>query len=567
MGSDRPLQQIISDYVEERIDRRSFMKRAAALGMGADAAASILASQQVRAARHDRAAAAAGAPNQEATVGGEFIEGYDRDFSPITTNNAAWVDPTHEALLEPLVRPDPAGVMGPVLAEAWENNDDATEWRFTLRPDLKFHSGAPLDAAAYKAAFDIFRGPTGQHPQWWTQVEDVTADGERELVVSNSQPYYSFLEAVARQEFANAYNVATAEEAGDTYGSAVVDGTGPFTLAEFVPGSHVLARRWDDYAGSISPWFTNKGIAYLDAVRWVPQLEAANRANDLIGGAVHATKRPLPADIEVLQGNPDLVVIESQESAALTFGLNFERTELGFDDLRVRQAISQAIDRQAIVDAILLGHGAAAYGPFPTKYKYYEPGVEAFNQFDTAAAEALLDEAGWIRGDDGVRAKDGQRLSFSIVNQADAVRDQVGEAIVGMLAAIGVEATMSNLEAGAFFDTLGTPELQAFFFQWLWMSPPNLLQVIADSRFIPAPNWEKANVPDFDAAIDAWQFATNEEEAAAAARQIQMVGAEQLPTLTIYSPNVVWAHHKRVHGWMPTDTNLYPYYNDVWLEP
>jgi peptide/nickel transport system substrate-binding protein len=209
----------------------------------------------------------------------------------------------------------------------------------------------------------------------------------------------------------------------------------------------------------------------------------------------------------------------------------------------------------------------AAYGPFPTKYKYYEPGVEAFNTFDVAAAEALLDEAGWARGDDGVRAKDGQRLSFSIVNQADAVRDQVGEAIVGMLAQIGVEATMSNLEAGAFFDTLGTPELQSFFFQWLWMSPPNLLQVIADSRFIPAPNWEKANVPDFDAAIDAWQFATNEAEAEAAARQIQMVGAEQLPTLTIYTPNVVWAHHKRVHGWMPTDTNLYPYYNDVWLEP
>jgi ABC-type transport system substrate-binding protein len=148
----------------------------------------------------------------------------------------------------------------------------------------------------------------------------------------------------------------------------------------------------------------------------------------------------------------------------------------------------------------------------------------------------------------------------------DAVRNQAGDAIVAMLADIGVEAKMSNLEAGAFFDGLGKPETQAFFFQWLWMSPPNLLQVITDSRFRPAPNWEKANVPEVDAAIDKWQFATSEAEAEAAAREIQLVIAENLPTLTIFTPNVIWAHSAKVHGWTPTDSNLYPYYNDVWME-
>lgn len=566
MVSERTLDQLISEYVDERIGRRQFLQRAAALGIGASAAAGILASPGVRAARTGTTAVGPTTHDQEVTVGGTFIEGYDRDFSPITTNNAAWIDPTHSALLEPLVRADPEGAMSPVLAEAWSADDEATEWRFTLRDGLRFHSGAVADPAAAKAAYDVFRGPTGQHPQWWGQVTDVSVDGQ-DLVVTNDRPYYTFLDAVVQQAFANIYNVATAEAAGDDYGVTVVDGTGPFTLAEFVPGSHVLVNRWDEYPGSIAPWFDNQGIAYLDAVRWVPLIEAANRANELLNGTVHAIKNPLPADLDALTSNPDLVVTESQESAALTFGLNFERTELGFDDVRVRQAISRAIDRQAIVDAILLGHATPTYGPFPTRYKWYEPGVEAFNQFDVAAAEALLDEAGWTRGSDGVRARDGQRLSFSITNMADAVRNQVGEAIVGMLSTIGIEARMNNLEAGAFFDALGQPELQAHFFQWLWMTPPNLLQVIADSRFAPAPNWQKANVPEFDAAVDGWQFARNEAEAEAAARQIQLVGAEMLPTLTIYSPNVVWANHRKVHGWIPTDTNLYPYYNDVWLEP
>jgi ABC-type transport system substrate-binding protein len=135
-----------------------------------------------------------------------------------------------------------------------------------------------------------------------------------------------------------------------------------------------------------------------------------------------------------------------------------------------------------------------------------------------------------------------------------------------MLAKVGVEAKMSNLETGAFFTGLGKPELQAFFFQWLWMSPPNLVQVITDSSFIPAPNWEKAKVPEVDAAIAKWQCATSEADAQAAAREIQLVVAEKVPTLTIWTPNVVWVHNKKVHGWTPTDTNLYPYYNDVWLD-
>jgi peptide/nickel transport system substrate-binding protein len=570
---DRRLDGLVSEYVERRISRRTFMKRAAAMGVVATSAAAILAACQSATPTATGSAPASVAPGSaaptpggEVTKGGTFIEGYDRDFSPITTNNAAWVDPTHEALLEPLVRPDPAGVITPMLAESWESNEDATEWRFKLRSGLTFHSGEPVTAAAVVASFDIARGATGQHPQWWTQVTGVSAEGDDVVVVTCDKPYFTFLDAVARQEFANVYNVDTATAAGADYGVTVVDGTGPFELQEFQPGSHVLASRWDEYPGPGDSWFENEGPAHLDAVRWVPLLEAANRANELLSGNVHAIKRPLPSDLEALTSNPDVVVVESEESAGVTFGLNFERTELGFDDLRVRQAISHAINRQAIVDTILLGHGVPAYGPFPSKYKWYEPQVEQFNQFDTARAQELLEEAGWVAGGDGVRAKDGQRLSFEIINMTDAVRNQAGDAIVAMLADVGVEARMSNLEAGAFFDGLGKPETQAFFFQWLWMSPPNLLQVITDSRFRPAPNWEKANVPAVDAAIDKWQFATSEAEAEAAAREIQLVIAENLPTLTIFTPNVIWAHSAKVHGWTPTDSNLYPYYNDVWME-
>ena len=568
MTDDRQLDGLVTEYLEQRITRRTFMKRAAAMGVVASSAAAILAACGTTSTPSSPPAsgAASEAPSAGPKTGGTFIEGYDRDFSPVTTVNAAWVDPTHEAFLEPLVRSDPAGTLTPVLAESWKSNADATEWRLKLRPGLKFNSGTACDVAAMVETLKVVSGPNGQHPYWWAQVTDISADGD-EIVITCSKPYFNLLESVIRQEFSNAYLVATAVSADKDYGVTVVDGTGPFTFTEFQPGSHVSGTRWEGYAGlPEGAWFSNKGKAYLDGVKWVPLLEAANRANELISGSVHAMKRPLPSDLEALKANPDIVVIESEESAGLTFGLNFAKTELGFDDIRVRQAISHAINRQAIVDTVLLGHGAAAYGPFPTKYKWYEKGVESFNNYDPTKAAELLDEAGWVPGSDGIRAKDGNRLSFSITNFTEAVRNQTGDAVVAMLAEIGVEAKMTNLEGGAFFDMLGKPENQAFFFNWLWMSPPNLLQVITGSSFRPAPNWEQADVPEVDAAIDKWQFATSEADAEAAAREMQLVIAEKLPTLTIWIPTVVWAHSKKVHGWLPTDTNLYPYYNDVWLD-
>ena len=310
---ERNLDELVAEYVERRISRRSFMRRAAAMGIMASSAAAILAA--CNASSETAAPATAGgstAPGSSAApasqapavkTGGTFIEGYDRDFSPITTNNAAWVDPTQEALLEPLVRHDPTGKITGVLAEEWKGNADYTEWRFKVRSGLKFNGGAPCDAAAIVKAFDVERGPTGQHPQWWSQVTDVKAEGD-EVVVSCSKPYYTFLDSVACQEFANAYNVDTATTAGKDYGVTVVDGTGPFTLAEFVPADHVLANKWADYAGNPGSWFDNKGVAYLDAVKWVSQKEAANRANDLISGNVHATKRPLPSGPRSRQHSP-----------------------------------------------------------------------------------------------------------------------------------------------------------------------------------------------------------------------------------------------------------------------
>jgi peptide/nickel transport system substrate-binding protein len=546
-----PLEEIVEDYLHARVSRRGFLKRAGALGIGALAAGSILA-----ACGGESTDEASPVATTQPVSGGTFREGYDRDFSPLDPVYSNWDDPGMNAVYEAVAIRDPQGTLVPMLCDSFESA--ATGWTFQLREGLKFHSGAALTTAAVVDAYNAFRDPkVGQNAVFWTPIKSVKADGQT-MTCASDGPFQAFQETVC-VETSYIPNLKARAEAGDDYGSKVVDGTGPFTLETFTPGQRVVVKRWEEYPGSVVPYFSNKGKAYLDGIEWVPILEASQRAAELETGNVDAVKNPPPQDVEGLKSNPDLVVQEFQELSNFFLWLNLGRKELGFDDLRVRQAISHAINRQAIVDSVFFGHGVATYGPLPSEQKWYNPQVESFNQFDTAKAEALLDEAGWAKGGDGIRAKDGNRLSFKCMNITDTTENQVMQALSQMLQKVGVEMTASSLSAAAYWPKI-TNEATAFALKGLWSSMIDLTQYFIGYLQSPSEALDMAN-----AAYDKWLTAATVEELETAADDYQMVVAEQLQLIPIYTPNGIWAHHKRVVGWSPNTANLYPFYNDVWL--
>jgi peptide/nickel transport system substrate-binding protein len=438
-------------------------------------------------------------------------------------------------------------------------------WTFKLRDGVKFHSGKAVTPAIVAECLNTDRSKIAQHPYWYTQVTSIKAGPGNTVVVKCNKPFKT-LGDLYIQQFSNIYNPAAVKSAGKGYGTKVVDGTGPFQLVSFDANKGVKAKRYENYAGTGVPWESNKGTAYLDEINWVPITEQANRANEITSGNVHIVKNPLPSDIANLKSNSDLVVIEQEEAGELVLGLNWDKKDLEFDQLKVRQAISAAIDRDAIVTSVLQGQGSPRLGPFPKSYKWYEPKVEQFNQYDPDKAVALFKEAGWTKGSDGVMAKNGKKMSFSIVNQSDATKNAVGDALVGMLAKVGVQAKMKNLETAAYFPALGAAP-DAYFFSALWLDFPRIYQVLADSRFAPAPNWAHAKVPQVDKAMDEWTYAASDADMEKAARDIQLSIAEYQPIIPIYTPHVVWVHSKKLHGFQPTNPHaLYPNYNDMWLE-
>jgi peptide/nickel transport system substrate-binding protein len=558
---DDGVTDLVAAHGEGRLSRREVLKRGAAFGVGASSLASALAGGSTTAF----AAAAHAAAGKTPRRGGTLIEGYDRTFSPITTINAAWIDPTQDALLESLVTTDPNGKIVPKLASSYKLSPDAKTLTFTLRKGLKFQSGAKVTPEVVAQNWNTIRGKTGQDPFWYVQVQSIASGPGNTVVIKCNKPFASG-PYLYRQQFANVYNPKTVAANPTTYGTKVVDGTGPFKLTSFSADTAVTAARWDGYAGAGVSWFQNKGKAYLDGIKWVPIADQPSRTNEILSGSVHIIKNPLPTDLPTLKSNPNLVVIEKEEAGALVFALSFRRADLGFTDVRVRQAISMAINRDQIVQAILFGHGTAVRGPFPTTYKWYEPKVEKFNNYNPAKAAALFDAAGWKLGSDGVRAKNGTKLAFNILNRSDTTLNEVGAAVVAMLAKVGVQATMQNMETGAYFQGLGSKP-DAYFFDWLWLDFPRIYQVLASKPFFTSSNWAQATVPACEQAFNAWSYAANDSQLEAAARRIQVTVAQNVPVMTLYVPHVVWVHSKKLHGYLPTNpNNLYPFYNDMWLE-
>lgn len=583
--------ELTDGYRRKEISRRQFMKRAAAAGVGAAAAASILAA----CGSDDPAPTTTTAPpattaGTEATtttqattttamagptMGGTLREGYNRDVSkhdPLTTN---WYDPAFFAIYEAILTNDPSGASVPQFASDYSVSADGLEYRFTI-PDGKLsHSGGTINA---EMVAEFYRSV-----QQYSFIAGLAAPVDTYVAEGNEvvmQMKNAWLGALGPHQtgYWRIININTWKDlsldaageldAGSTYGTETADGTGPFTHEEWVPGSHVLVRRWDDYPGSLVPFFENKGAAYLDAIRWSVIAEGGQRATQLENGDIDTLINPQHQDIGRLESNPDLTVIRHPEWSGYHLAMNRDYEEY-FGDRLTRQGLSHALDREGMVDAILYGNGAPTYGPFPTTDRQYDPAVEQFNQFDVDLANRKLDEAGWTMGSGGVRERNGVPFEFRYAVEDETTQRVVAEAVAAQFSQVGVRANLDVIDRALHFAEISAPgrdsaEMSLFF--WLWPIPLDVLTIFASSGTIPVPNFSHAIEPRIDEAIAAWQSSATDQEAQAASSAFQLAWAEELPYLPLMNQNATFVHHNRVHGWQPFVWNLYPYYNDTWIE-
>jgi peptide/nickel transport system substrate-binding protein len=490
--------------------------------------------------------------------GGMLREGYDNDFSILDPAVGAHVDPSWGAIFETPTLADSAGVVGPMLSSGWRQIDPLT-WRFDIRAGARFHSGAVCDAAAVAAAHNSHRDPSMPlgNTFYWKPVADVRAEADA-VIIELERPWAG-LPRNLRSWHSAVHNEALRASSGDAWGRTIVDGTGPFVHQSTVRGVAQEVRRWDEFPGTSARWFQNQGVANLDGVRWIPFLDATERARALEEGEIDTMQNPDFFDVERLQANPELSVVEYQQSSLAYLGVNHRTPP--FDDVRVRRALSFAIDREAIVATDLSGHGSAAYGLVPSDSHWFYAETNRYNQYDPRGAEALLDEAGLPRNPSGIR------LTFTTPVVQDTTLRRAAVSVQRMLANVGVRLELEYLdEFEPFYELLDTHP-PAYICKWLWPDPIDAtVGYVWSECHDGGPNWQQAAIPEVDRQCERFFSAENEAEERDASERLQLAAADHLPLIPLYFPSTVWVSHKRVHGWHPTPTNLYPFYSDVWLD-
>jgi peptide/nickel transport system substrate-binding protein len=315
----------------------------------------------------------------------------------------------------------------PGLAESWEQQDDRT-WLFRLRKGVTFHDGTPFNAQAVKFNFDRVAAPETKAPQAGIleaiSSTEVVDDSTVRLRLKSQ-----FAPLLRNVGYAIGYMVSPAavQKFGDDYGANPV-GTGPFVFKELVPGDHLTLVANKSY------WRGAPNIDELE-VRFIP--DEANRSAQLQAGQVDIVDSIGVSDVRAVEANSSLDLVRVPVASWTFLAMNTQLKPL--DDPRVRQAINQAIDVEAIVKNIYQGAAVVQKTAFPQNLYGYSPNVKPYD-FNVAGAKALLAEAGLASGFE-------TELWYPIGKYV-AVKE-VSEAIQGYLRAVGIQAKVVGVDDNA----------------------------------------------------------------------------------------------------------------------
>jgi len=489
-------------------------------------------------------------------------EAFDYRFSRLDPT-AAHIDPPSVAIYEPLLVKGPDWHPYPLLTTDWTISPDGLEWRFALRPNLRFHSGSRCDASAIIAAYELLRwGLTPGDQLWyWDPVDAVSEDGPDTLAVRLHYPY-ARLPSLLWGTHTAVHNEAMRVQDPDAFGHAVADGTGPYRLLSWSE-ERIVAERWADYPSPTAPFLTAAGQPPR-RIEWLAILDPSDRLAALEAGEVHSMHGPPLTEVARLAADNRFAVTEFPQQSNFYLAVNFNEEDLRFNDRRMRQALSLAIDREKLVHDVLHGHGVPSYGAVPPGDEHYDRTIDQAGRYDPKLAGTLLDELGLERGEDGVRSRDGRKLTVPCVCQEDSVLRPLAEAVRDQLAEIGVMLELEFVVPFApFYDAVATrpPSLMS---KWLWPDPIDALIGFTATRAITSDNWQNASIPSLDVAFAAWLRAGG-DQLAAAASQVQKIVAEELPYIPLVTPNDVWVHVNALTGYRPFQANLYPFYQPVRL--
>ncbi|EIF31808.1 ABC-type dipeptide transport system, periplasmic component [Burkholderia sp. Ch1-1] len=336
--------------------------------------------------------------------------------------NAFWVERNY---IDSLISKKTDGTYAPWLAKSWSVADDGKSYTFNLRDDVHFTDGTPFNAAAVKANFDYILNnvsTTSASASLLVHYDHAEVVSPYVVRLVMKQPDSTTLESLSSVKLGFISPKALAENHDLCGGGPGVVGTGPFVFSAYQRGQAAVFARNADYRWAPGN-AQHQGAAYLDRVTYRFLPEAAVRTGALSSGQVDLIEGVQPTDASVFD-KVDGFQYLTGPSATTSFTLNINYTVAPASDVRVRRALRDGFDLDAIVKSVYLGTVQRAWSNIGPDNADYNAALKGSWGNNVAAANKLLDEAGWTQRDsEGFRTKDGKRLSIEIGYPQPYVRD------------------------------------------------------------------------------------------------------------------------------------------------
>lgn len=384
------------------------------------------------------------------------ITSVDPHFHNLGPNNALSYH-----IFDRLINQGPNQELNPGLATSWEPIDDTT-WEFKLREGVAFHNGEPFTAEDVRCTIErvpnVPNSPAsfGIYTQQITEVEVVD---DHTVRLHTAEPYPLMASDLSTVAVIDCAQKDAATEAFNSGEAAV--GTGPYRFVEWVPGDRVVLEPNADYWGDAPRW---------ERVTFKPITSGPARVSALLAGDVDVIAEVPTTDIERLRGNPDVNLSSGISNRVIYLHLDSDRDESPFvktkdgrpltpnplKDRRVREALSKAINREAIVDRIMTGEAIPAGQLLPEGFFGTVPDLEP-DPYDPEAARELLAEAGH---------PDGFALTLHTPNDRYTNDEQIAQAVAQMLTRIGVQTGVEAMPRSVYFPRGSNLEFSFLLVGW-----------------------------------------------------------------------------------------------------
>jgi peptide/nickel transport system substrate-binding protein len=469
----------------------------------------------------------------------------------------------NKVVFESLVQLDQGGTARPLLATSWETSADGRAWTFKLRDGVKFHDGTPFTAEAVKFSFDrvMDRSAGGASgPAFLGPFDRAEVVDRLTVRLHFKKPYPALLDGLETGYLAIVSPEAVKKH-GKEFGQHPV-GTGPYVFESWARGQQVVLKKSGAYSWAPGH-MKHQGPGYVDEIvyRFIPEhqtrLAALEKGEvDLIGRA------PGPDVARLREDKRFTVYLNMFKGAPTMFLVNASRPPT--NEQAVRQAMLYAINQAAVVKAVTFGISTPAHGPLKPSIWPYWKGVESLYRHDPARARQLLDQAGWKPGGDGVRTKDGKRLTVVVNVKDDPQALDMLQVMQANVKQVGMEVDIRPMALAASEDLARKGENGLTFMDWRG-TDPDILTLHYHSKNVRGWNMGWVQDPAMDKLLDDAREEMNRGKRQKLYEDAQKYIMEQAYTIPLFNQVQPDVAGSVVKG-LAFDANNYFILYDVWLD-